>query len=79
MNYRVLLNALNKLRKSDKTRGLSSILSVFRNELNIFNTTSERMLGSIYHMTLRFLCDLISCEKVKSLSVCTQHSLDVIL
>ena len=33
MSARVLLNLLNELRKSDKMRGLSSILSLFRNEL----------------------------------------------
>ena len=32
-------------------RGLPSILSFFRNELNKFNNTRARMLDSIYHMT----------------------------
>ena len=32
-------------------RGLPSILSLFRNELNKFNHTRARMLDSIYHMT----------------------------
>ena len=32
-------------------RGLSSILSLFRNEFNRFNNTRARMLDSIYHMT----------------------------
>ena len=36
-------------------RGLSSILSLFRNEFNTFNNTRARMLDSIYHMTLRLL------------------------
>ena len=35
MNVHVLLNLLNELGKSDKMRGLPSILSLFRNELNI--------------------------------------------
>ena len=39
----VLLNILNKLRKSDKMRGLPSILSLFRNEFNKFNDTGVRM------------------------------------
>ena len=47
----VLLNLLNKLGKRDKMRGLPSILSLFRNELNKFNNTRARMLDSIYHMT----------------------------
>ena len=32
-------------------RGLSSILSLFRNEFDKFNNTRARMLDSIYHMT----------------------------
>ena len=32
-------------------RGLSSILSLFRNEFNKFNNTRARMLDSFYHMT----------------------------
>ena len=47
----VLLNLLNELGKRDKMRGLSSILSLFRNEFNQFNKTGARMLDSIYHMT----------------------------
>ena len=34
MSAYVLLNILNELRKRDKMRGLSSILSLFRNEFN---------------------------------------------
>ena len=34
MSARVLFNLLNELGKRDKMRGLSSILSLFRNELN---------------------------------------------
>ena len=34
-----LLNLLNELRKSYKMRGLSSILSLFRNESIKFNNT----------------------------------------
>ena len=48
----VLLNLLNELGKSDKMRGLSSILPLFRNKLNKFNNTGTPMLVSIYHMTL---------------------------
>ena len=37
MSAHVLFNLLNELRKRDKMRGLPSILSLFRNELNKFN------------------------------------------
>ena len=55
MSAHVLLSLLNELGKRDKMRGLPSILSLFRNEFNKFNTTRARMLDSIYHMTLRLL------------------------
>ena len=45
----VLLELINELRKRDKMQGLSSILSLFRNEFNNFNNTEARMLDSIYH------------------------------
>ena len=41
MSVHVLLNLLKELRKSDKMRGLSSILSLFRNEFNKFNSTES--------------------------------------
>ena len=44
-------------------RGLPSILSLFRNELNKFNNTRARMLDSIYHMPLRLLSNLMSALK----------------
>ena len=50
MSAHVLLNLLNELGKRDKMRGLSSILSFFRNDFNKFNNTRARMLVSIYHM-----------------------------
>ena len=40
----VLLNLLNELGKRDKIRGLSSILSLFRNEFNTFNNTGTLFL-----------------------------------
>ena len=55
MSARDLLNLLNELGKRNKMRGLSSILSLFRNEFNKFKNTGARMLDSIYHMTLRSL------------------------
>ena len=39
MSAHVLLNLLNQLGKSDKMRGLSSILLLFRNKFNKFNNT----------------------------------------
>ena len=51
MSAHVLLNLLNELGKRDKMRGLSSILSLFRNEFSTFNNTRARILDSIYHMT----------------------------
>ena len=39
MSAHVLLNLLNKLRKSHKKQGLPSILSLFRNEFNNFIKT----------------------------------------
>ena len=55
MSAHVLLNLLNELGKSDKMRGLPSILLLFRNEFNKFNNTGARMLDSIYHMTLELI------------------------
>ena len=51
MSAHVLLNLLTELGKTDKMRGLPSILSLFRNEFNKFNNTRARMSDSIYHMT----------------------------
>ena len=68
MSAHVLLNLLNELRKRDTMRGLQSILSFFRNKINKFDNTGERLLDSIYHMTLRLLLNLIS--GVKKLYFC---------
>ena len=53
MSVHVLMNLLNKLRKRDKMRGLSSISHIFCKEFNKFNNTGARMLDSIYYMTLK--------------------------
>ena len=55
MSAHVLLNLLNELGKRGEMRGLSSILSLFRNEFNKFNHTGAQMLDLIYHMTLKLL------------------------
>ena len=46
MSAHDLLNLLNELGKRDKMRGLSSIVSLFRNKFNKFNNTGVRMLDS---------------------------------
>ena len=51
MSLHVLLNLLNELRKKDQMRGLSCILSLFRNEFDKFN--NAYMLDSIYNTTLK--------------------------
>ena len=56
MSAHVLLNLLNELGKSDKMRGLLSILFFFCNKVDKFNNTGAPMLDSIYHMTLKLQC-----------------------
>ena len=68
MSAHVWFNLINTLGRRDKMRGLPSILSLFRNEINKFNKTWARMLDSIYHMTLRLVSNLISA--VKTLYFC---------
>ena len=53
MSAHVLLNLLKELGKRDKMRGLLSIFSLFRDEINKFNNTRAGMLESIYQMPLR--------------------------
>ena len=72
MSAHVLLNLLNELGKRDKMRGLSSILSPFRNEFNKFNNTRARMLDSFYHMT-NTLKSHFWRKNVIILSLCTQR------
>ena len=67
-----LLNLFNELGKSDKMRGLPSILYLFRNEFNKFNNSRARMLDSIYHMT-NTLKSYFGCKNVMILSLCTQR------
>ena len=47
MFFMCLLNLLNELGEKYKMRGLPSILSLYRDEFNIFNNTRARMLDSI--------------------------------
>ena len=67
MSAHVLLYLLNELRKSNKMRGLPSILLLFPNKFNKFNNTGARMLDSIYHMTLKLLKPHFWHENVKIL------------
>ena len=65
MSAHVLFNLLNKWGKRDKMQGLPSIFFFFfHNKFNRFNNTRAQMLDSIYHMTLRFLSNLISAVKM---------------
>ena len=64
MSAHVLFNLLNELRKRDKMRGLSSILSLFLNEFNKFNNTRARLLDSIYHMTMISLKSHSCCKNI---------------
>ena len=72
MSAHVLLNLLIELGKRDKMRGLQSILSLFRNELNKFINTRAPMLDSIYHTTNTLNPDFWS-KNVIILSLCTQR------
>ena len=53
MSAHVLSNLLNELKKSDKMRGLPSILSLILNSFNKFNNTGVRMIYYIYHITIK--------------------------
>ena len=60
-------------------RGLPSILSLFRNEFNKFNTTEARMLDSIYHMTFKSILKLQSYFGVKTLGFCGMHDVKSVI
>ena len=49
----VLWDSLNELGKRDNIRGLPSILSLFRHELNKSNDTGARVLEALYHMIFK--------------------------
>ena len=54
MSAYVILKLFNELKKRDEKKiGLPSILSLFRNEFNIFNNTGARMLDSFYRNALK--------------------------
>ena len=65
MSAHVILNLLNELRKRDEMRGLTNILSRFRNKFDKFTNTGLRMLDSFYHIALRlFKYCIFLCENV---------------
>ena len=74
MSAHVLLNLLNELVKRDKMRGLSSILSLFRNKFNKFNNTRTRMLDFFLSYDIKTTLKSHFWRKnVIILSLCTAH------
>ena len=65
----LMLNLLNKLRKSDKMQCLPSILSLFCNKYNKFNNTG--CSDFIDHMTLKLVCNCVFDVKVNILPIYT--------
>ena len=63
MSAHVLLHLLKEMGKSDKMRGLSSILLLIRNKFDKFNNTQTGMLGSVYHMMFKLFCNHILVGK----------------
>ena len=49
MNAHVIINLLNEFGKSDKMRGLPSILAPFRDKVNNSNNTGVRILDSTFN------------------------------
>ena len=61
-------------------RGLSSILSLFRNKFNKFNNTGARMLDFIYYMTLKTLKNRIFGVKMSRFSPLLRNDImDIIM
>ena len=54
MSVHVLLNLSNEFAKSDTMRGLSSILSLFRNNFTKFNNAGDSII--IWRQSLSFFC-----------------------
>ena len=66
MSAHVLLNLLNGLWKSNKMRGLSSILLLFCNEFNS-KIQEHKYQISIYHIVFKLFCNRILMRNVKIL------------
>ena len=73
MSAHVLLNLLNEVGKSDRMRGLPSILLLFRKSLIKINNAGAPMLDSIYHMTLNEIKSHFWRENLNILPPFTQH------
>ena len=74
MSAHVLLNLLNELGKRDKMRGLPSILSLFRNEFNIFNNTKSTNVRFYLSYDMKnTLKSYFWRKNVIILSLCTQR------
>ena len=74
MSDHVLLNLLIEMWEGDKMLGLPNVLSLFRNEFNIFNNILARMLDSRYHMKLYITMKMrFGHGNVKILSILTQR------
>ena len=73
MSAHVSSNLLNELEKRDKMRGLPSILSLFRHELNKLYNRRAGILDFIYYMTLVTLKSHFCVITVKSVLLCTQR------
>ena len=72
MSAHVLLNLLKELGKRDKMRGLRSISSLFRNELNKFNNMTA--LRFFFSYNIKITLKFHFCHKnVIILSLCTQR------
>ena len=79
MSAHILLNLLNQFRKSDKTQGSQSILSLFHNKFNKFNNTGALMLDSIYHTILKLLLNhIIGVKAARFTSLLCKVIMDVI-
>ena len=69
-----LLNLLNKLGKSDKMRGLPSILSLFCNKFNKFNNKKSTNVRFYISYDIKITLKSHFCHKnVIILSLCTQR------
>ena len=74
MGAHVLLKLLNELGERDKMRGLSSILSLFRNEFNKFNVNKRMNVRFISSNDIKItLKSHFRRKNVMILSLCTQH------
>ena len=80
MSAHVFKNLLNESGKSDKMRGLPSVLSHFRSTFNKFSNARACMSNSIYHRTLRSLkIAFLACKNAKYCHLLRKVTMDVIM